>query len=64
VTQPSGEVRFKSIDTDSTRVQVHIEYEPQGAREAVRSALGLDDRQIKKDLERFKEIVESRGIET
>jgi uncharacterized membrane protein len=61
VAQPSGEVSFAPIDATSTRVVVRIEYEPRGAKGSVGSALGIDDRQVRKDLERFKEIVEARS---
>ncbi len=63
--QPSGEVLFEPVDGgDRTRVTVHMEYEASGMKESVGSSLGLDDRQVKQDLERFKELIESRGIET
>jgi hypothetical protein len=32
--------------------------------ENVGTALGLDDRQVSKDLDRFKELIESRGWES
>ena len=32
--------------------------------EQLGSALGVDSRRVKSDLERFKELVESQGIET
>jgi uncharacterized membrane protein len=62
--EPSGEVSFEPIDASSTRVTVHMEYEPIGTKEKVGSMLGIDDRHVKKDLERFKELIESRGTET
>lgn len=64
VAQPSGEVSFEPIDDTSTHVVVRMDYEPRGAKESVASALGLDERRVKKDLERFKEVVESHGVES
>jgi uncharacterized membrane protein len=57
--EPSGEVRFQQLDPSRTRVQVHFEYEPRGAKESLAASLGLDDRRVKKDLECFKEVVET-----
>jgi len=63
--QPSGEVLFEPVNGGNrTRVTVHMEYEAQGMKESLGSTLGLDDRRVKQDLERFKELIESRGIET
>jgi hypothetical protein len=40
-----------------------MEYEPQGLTESVGSALGFDSRKVEGDLERFKEMVEAKGVE-
>ena len=55
---------FQSLGPDRTRVDVEITYEAEGLKEKVGGALGLDDRRVKGDLERFKELIESRGTET
>ena len=47
-----------------TRVTVQMDHETNGLMEQLGSALGVDSRRVKGDLERFKELVESRGIET
>ena len=57
----SGVVTFHRIDENRTRVTVRMEHETRGLVEGVGSALGFDDRAVKGDLERFKEIVESRA---
>ncbi len=57
--EPSGEVRFEQLEPRKTRVHVHLEYEPHGATESAGSTLGLDDKQVKRDLKRFKQVVES-----
>jgi uncharacterized membrane protein len=59
-----GVVTFHRIDDNTTRVTVQMELEPQDAIEKVGDAAGIPDRQVKKDLERFKEFVEARGKET
>ena len=62
-TQNSGDVTFEPAN-GGTRINVQFEFEPQGAKESAGSALGFDSRQVKKDLERFKDFIESRGSET
>jgi len=54
----AGAVTFHRIDDEVTRIMLQIEYEPQGAIEKTGAALGFLDRQVKGDLERFKEQIE------
>jgi len=60
----SGRVTFERIDESSTKVAVEMEHETEGMVEALGSALGSDSRQVSEDLDRFKELVETRGAET
>jgi uncharacterized membrane protein len=60
----SGRVLFERIDDSTTKVTVEMEHEADGMVEALGAAIGSDSRQVKKDLERFKELVETRGAET
>jgi uncharacterized membrane protein len=60
----SGEVRFQPLDGNRTRVDVTMTWEPEGFLEAAADKVGVDTYGVKTDLERFKELVESRGIET
>lgn len=60
----AGVVTFHRLDDTSTRVAVQLDWTPQGAAEKVGSSVGLDDHAIKKDMQRFKEFIESRGTET
>ena len=60
----TGSVRFDALGDNRTRMKVRMTWETEGAVEAVGEALGVDDRGVKADLERFKELVESRGRET
>jgi uncharacterized membrane protein len=58
-----GEVTFEPVN-GKTRINVNMEFEPEGMKESAGSALGFDSRQVKKDLERFKDFIEGRGTET
>ncbi|HWH14957.1 MAG TPA: SRPBCC family protein [Miltoncostaeaceae bacterium] len=58
--QNTGDVRFESLGDDLTRVIVHMQHDPQGALEQAGDALGLARRRVKGDLERFREMIESR----
>lgn len=60
----AGVITFHRIDDRTTRVMIQIEWEPEGAKEKVGSALGLDASQVKKDAQKFKEFIESRGVES
>jgi uncharacterized membrane protein len=59
----SGRVEFLPIE-EGTRVSVEMEYDPEGIKETVGAALGLDGGQVGDDLERFKDLVESREVPT
>ncbi|QGQ19437.1 cyclase [Cellulomonas sp. JZ18] len=63
-TAHAGHVSFQSLGPTSTRVTAKIEWEAESLVEKVGAAVGADDRQVKNDLERFKEFIESRGTET
>jgi uncharacterized membrane protein len=59
-----GTVTFEPIGDNKTRVRLSMSYQAEGPAETLGSAAGLDARRIRGDLERFKELVESRGTET
>ena len=59
----SGRVTFAPCQV-GTRVSVEMGWQPSGVAESVGAAIGMDERQVKKDLERFKELVETRGTTT
>ncbi|UZN03165.1 SRPBCC family protein [Cellulomonas sp. S1-8] len=63
-TTHSGRVTFEPLGPGSTRVTTHIEWTPESIIEKVGAAVGADDRQVKKDLHRFKEFIEERRTET
>ena len=60
----SGTVTFESLGDNQARINVVMEHETEGLTETLGSALGADSRKVKGDLERFKELVESRGTES
>jgi uncharacterized membrane protein len=60
----AGTITFESEGDSSTRVNLSLEYEPEGFLESAGSSLGLVESRIEGDLERFKEFIESRGSET
>ena len=63
-TKHAGVVTFHKISDSTTRVMVQIDWEPSGLVEKAGAAVGVDDRQVTADVKRFKEFIESRGVET
>jgi uncharacterized membrane protein len=59
-----GVVSFDKLGENRTAIRLAMSYRPEGALEKVGSAAGLDRRRIRGDLERFKELIESRGAES
>ena len=55
---------FSPVAPNTTRVKVEMVYDPEGLLENVGDMLGIDDRRVEGDLERFKEYIEARGSET
>lgn len=60
----AGLVSFFPISQNRTRVNLQLDYEPEGFMENVGSALGVVSGRVKGDLERFKDFIERRGTET
>ena len=60
----AGVVTFHRLNDGETRVTVQMDWQPEGVIENIGTALGLDDHQVSKDLDRFKELIESRGRES
>jgi uncharacterized membrane protein len=60
----AGVVTFHRLDDDKTRVTVQMDIDPEGPIENICDAVGIPDRRVKADLERFKQFIESRGGET
>lgn len=60
----AGVVTFHKLTDTSTRVTVQLDWEPKGLMESVGAAVGIDDGAVRHDLQRFKEFIEARGVET
>jgi uncharacterized membrane protein len=60
----AGVVTFHRIDDNQTRLMLQLEFEPEGLAEKAGDAMGIVRRWVKGDLERFKELMESRGQES
>ncbi|GHH82000.1 hypothetical protein GCM10018781_65970 [Kitasatospora indigofera] len=59
-----GVVTFQRLDDSRTRVSLAMEFEPQGMVEKAGDMLGVLDRQVKGDLNRFKGFIEEQGRAT
>jgi carbon monoxide dehydrogenase subunit G len=57
----AGAVRFEPAGAGSTIVHLTLEYEPEGVVEQAGDKLGIVQRQVKSDLERFKKLIEDQG---
>ena len=62
--QTTGTVNFDRVGDARTRIRLALTYTPEGALEQAGSAVGLDERRVRGDLQRFKELIEQRGAET
>ena len=60
----AGVVTFHRLNDERTKIMVQMDWVPEGIKESIGSALGFDNRRVKGDLERFKELIESRGVES
>ena len=60
----AGVVTFHRVDENRTRIMVQMDWEPEGVLEKIGGALDFDDRRVKGDLERFKDMLEGRGTES
>ena len=60
----AGVVTFHKLSDTTTRVNLDMDVEPEGFIEQVGDKLGFISRRVKGDMERFKEFIEGRGVET
>jgi len=56
-----GLVRFEPLGPERTKVVLQLEVEPEGFVEKAADALGVVERRVRGDLERFRDFIESRG---
>lgn len=59
-----GMLTFSSIANNKSKINLRVEYEPQGAVEKTGDVVGVISQRVEGDLKRFKEFIESRGEET
>ena len=60
----SGVVTFEPLSESTTRVTLSMQYDPETAGEKIGDTMGVVRLQAKANLKRFKELIESRGVET
>lgn len=63
-TEHAGVVTFHRLGDAQTRVTVQIDWEPGDLLEKAGALVGAPKHAVKKDLDNFKEYIESRGAET
>ncbi|MCG2621029.1 SRPBCC family protein [Arthrobacter sp. I2-34] len=63
-TTHAGVVTFHRLDDITTRIAVQLEWAPETFAEKAGAAFGIDDAQVKSDLRKFKDFIESHGAET
>lgn len=63
-TDHAGVVTFHRLSDASTRVAVQLEWQPEGFLEKAGALVGVGSHAVKKDMQNFKEFIESRGAET
>jgi uncharacterized membrane protein len=59
-----GVVSFHRINEMTTKIMLQMEYTPEGAVESIGDALGAVRMEARRNLERFKQMIEARGKET
>ncbi len=59
-----GTVTFDPLGEKKTRIRLSMSYQAEGPAETLGSAAGVDTWRVRGDLERFKELIESRGTES
>lgn len=60
----AGVVRFERASDDVTRITLEMDVDPEGPLENLGDFVGVLDRLVEGDLQRFKEFIESRGAPT
>jgi uncharacterized membrane protein len=60
----AGVVTFHRLEDQRCKIMLQLDWESEGMVEALGAMLGQDDRKVKGDLERFKELIETRGAES
>ncbi len=61
--QHAGVVTFHRLNDTESRVTAQMDIDPEGFAETAADKLGLIERRVKADMERFKTFIEKRGVE-
>jgi hypothetical protein len=64
VPHPQATREFLGPTPSKTLIRLSMSYQAEGLVEALGSAAGLDERRVRGDLERLKELIETRGAES
>lgn len=59
-----GVVRFEPLGPNRTHIVLQLDVEPEGLVEKAGDALGVVERRVRVDLERFRDFIEARGVAT
>jgi uncharacterized membrane protein len=62
--QNDGQVMFESVGPNRTLITLQLDVEPEGLVEKAGDALGVVERRVRGDLERFRDYIENRGQAT
>jgi uncharacterized membrane protein len=62
-TEHAGVVTFHRLGEGQTKVTVQLDWTAEGIAEKVGALVGIDDHQVKADLDRFKSYIEGQGRE-
>lgn len=60
----AGDVTFRDISTEESRVTLQFDYNPKGFAEKAGEITGVVERKVQTNLEHFKRFLEQRGSET
>ena len=63
-TKNGGMVTFSPVSENKSKLNLRLEYEPEGTVEKTGDAVGMVSGRVEGDLQRFKDFIESRGQET
>lgn len=62
-TTHDGRISFEDVGSGRTRVHLRFEHDPSGLVEKAGEKLGLVDKRMEGDLERFKRFIEEKSVE-
>jgi uncharacterized membrane protein len=60
----AGIVRFQPEGPGQTKIHLQMSYSTSGFAETIGDKLGFMSRRVERDLERFRDFIEERGVET